>query len=226
LVSRLSRAAAYSLVIGLVAGVLAHYADVDAIATGVMVGILSLPVAFLNARRRRSHEEARWPTPVSRQAEAIRGETPHPQIPTPDQPARRCWFRRQTDTPIADEGLEAAWAIAESLADWAPSRLARVRTSCAAFLREAEITSLDIEVKELTLLIRRRIPELIKACAEQCLNATHSERESLVEDLLESLESVGAEADRYRKEVRRAHGTPFDVLRAHVAARVRREGWL
>ncbi len=81
-------------------------------------------------------------------------------------------------------------------------------------------------MKELTLLIRRRIPELIEACAEQCRNATHSERESLVEDLLESLETVGAEADRCRKEVRRSQGTPFDVLRAHVAARVKKEGWL
>ena len=116
--------------------------------------------------------------------------------------------------------------MAESLADWAPSRVARVRTSCDALLREADLASFDMEMNELTLLIRRRIPELIMACAEQCRNASRSERESLVEDLLESLESVGAEADRCRKQIRRTHGAPFDVLRAHVAARVKKEGWL
>lgn len=226
LISWLSQTAAYSLMIGLAAAVLAHYADRDAAATGLLAGLLSLPVTFLVARARRGHEEARQPTVVAWQAQAVEGETPNPRRPSPNKPPRWSWFRRRTDRRIADEALEGAWAVAGSLADWAPSRLAAVRTSCAALLREADFAPLDMEAKELALLIRRRIPELINACAEQCRDATRSERELLVEDLLDSLEGVGAEADRRRKQARRSRGTPFDVLRAHMANRVKKEGWL
>jgi len=226
MISWLSRTAACSLVVGLVTAVLAHYADLDAAATGVMVGLLSLPVTLLVARPRRSHEEARWPTAVARQAQVVKGRTPDPPLPKPNKPPRRFWFGRRTHPCITDKALEEAWAVAESLADWAPSRLAAVRTSCGALLRESDLAPLDLEAKDLAILIRRRIPELIGACADQCRDATGSERESLVEELLDSLESVGAEADRRRKQARRSRGTPFDVLRAHVGNRVKKEGWI
>lgn len=117
--------------------------------------------------------------------------------------------------------LEAAWASAASQADWAVSRIAAARTSCARLIAIADANPLAADAVDWANVVRRRVPDLVAACAAECADATPSERRRNLEDLVESLEKIGAEADRRRDRHRGARASPFEVQRTYVEQRTR-----
>lgn len=120
-----------------------------------------------------------------------------------------------------NDPLEAAWALAAERADWAVSRIAAARTSCARLLAIAEADPLATDAVDWANVIRRRVPDLVAACLTECEHATPSEQRSNLEDLVESLEKIGAEADRRRSRLLEAGASPFKVQRTYVDQRTR-----
>ncbi len=123
----------------------------------------------------------------------------------------------------ADPGdpLEAAWALAAAEADWAVSRVAAARTSCARLLAIADSDSLATDAVDWANVIRRRVPDLVAACMEECRDATPVERRRNLDDLIDSLEKIGAEAERRRDRFRDGRVSPFTVQRTYVDQRTR-----
>ena len=70
-------------------------------------------------------------------------------------------------------------------------------------------------------VVRRRVPDLVMACLNECRDATGAERRRNLEDLVESLEKIGAEADGRRDRFREARVSPFTVQRTYVEQRTR-----
>ena len=123
----------------------------------------------------------------------------------------------------ADPGdpLEAAWALAAAEADWAVSRVAAARTSCARLLTIADSDSLATDAVDWANVIRRRVPDLVAACMDECRDATPVERRRNLDDLIDSLEKIGAEAERRRDRFRDGRVSPFTVQRTYVDQRTR-----
>jgi hypothetical protein len=129
-------------------------------------------------------------------------------------------FRRMRQAPAADP-LDAAWASVAAEADWAASRIASVRTSCARLIAIADAEPLAADAVDWANVVRRRVPDLVAACMAECTDATASERRSNLEDLVESLEKIGAEADRRRDRFRGNRVSAFTVQRTYVEQRTR-----
>ena len=117
--------------------------------------------------------------------------------------------------------LEAAWAAAAGEADWAVSRIAAARTSCARLIAIADAEPLAADAVDWANVVRRRVPDLVAACLNECRDATGAERRRNLEDLVESLEKIGAEADRRRDRFRETRISPFTVQRTYVEQRTR-----
>lgn len=120
-----------------------------------------------------------------------------------------------------DDPLEAAWLAAARAADWADSRVAVARASCTRLIEIADADPLATEAVDWANVIRRRVPDLVEACMAECADATASERRHNLDDLVESLEKIGAEAERRRDRFRAARATPFEVQRTYVDQRTR-----
>lgn len=129
-------------------------------------------------------------------------------------------MKRVRATRPADP-LDAAWATAAEQADWAVSRIAAARTSCARLIAIADADPLAADAVDWAYVVRRRVPDLVAACAAECADATPSERRRNLEDLVESLEKIGAEADRRRDRHRGNRVSPFEVQRTYVEQRTR-----
>lgn len=129
-------------------------------------------------------------------------------------------FKRMTRAKPADP-LDAAWSAAAAEADWAVSRIAAARTSCVRLLAIAEVEPLATDAVDWANVVRRRVPDLVSACISECVDATSSERRRNLEDLVESLEKIGAEADRRRDRHRGNRVSPFEVQRTYVEQRTR-----
>lgn len=166
--------------------------------------------------------------PAARKSERVRAAEVDERRPSVE--ARRCSptrllgatisrFRRPDPAVAADERLASAWDGLASEADWAASRIAVARTSCGRFLQLADRNALSLDALDFAVLIRKRIPELIRTCLAQCETATPSERPGFLEDAVEALERVAAEADRRRSGLARAGSSSFDIQRAHLAQR-------
>ena len=130
-------------------------------------------------------------------------------------------FKRVRDKANIADPLEAAWTSAAGEADWAVSRIAAARTSCARLIAIADANPLAADAVDWANVIRRRVPDLVAACAAECVGATPSERRRNVEDLVESLEKIGAEADRRRDRHREGRVSAFAVQRTYVDQRTR-----
>lgn len=132
--------------------------------------------------------------------------------------ARR--FARMRQVKSADP-LDAAWSRAAGEADWAVSRIAAARTSCTRLLAIADADPLAADAVDWANVVRRRVPDLVDACLGECADATPSERRRNLEDLVESLEKIGAEADRRRDRHRGGQVSAFEVQRTYVDQRTR-----
>lgn len=117
--------------------------------------------------------------------------------------------------------LDAAFAAVAAEADWAASRIAAVRTSCTRLIAVAEAEPLATDAVDWANVVRRRVPDLVAACMAECADATPAERRGNLEDLIESLEKIGAEADRRRARFRDVRVSPFAVQRTYVDQRTR-----
>lgn len=117
--------------------------------------------------------------------------------------------------------LEAAWTRAASEADWAVSRIAASRTSCARLLAVADADPLATDAVDWANVIRRRVPDLVAACMDECADATPVERRRNLDDLVDSLEKIGAEAERRRDRFRDGRVSAFTVQRTYVDQRTR-----
>lgn len=129
-------------------------------------------------------------------------------------------LRRMQRARPADP-LDAAFAAAAAQADWAASRIAAVRTSCMRLIAVAEAEPLATDAVDWANVVRRRVPDLVTACMAECEQATSTERRGNLEDLVESLEKIGAEADRRRDRFRSAGVSAFAVQRTYVDQRTR-----
>ena len=125
---------------------------------------------------------------------------------------------RASAQPAATDPLGHAWSAAAGRADWAQSRIAVARTSCERLLTLAEERPLDTHAAEWAGVIRRRVPELVTSCLDECARATAAERETHLEHLVEALEKIGGEADRRRTRLL-DQATPFGVQRTYVDQR-------
>lgn len=128
---------------------------------------------------------------------------------------------RRMQRSVPADPLDGAWTDAASHADWAVSRIAAARTSCARLIALADADPLATDLVEWASVVRRRVPDLIAACLAECEHATPAERRGNLEDLVESLEKIGAEADRRRERFRGAKASPFAVQRTYVDQRTR-----
>lgn len=117
--------------------------------------------------------------------------------------------------------LEQSWVQVAEQADWAVSRIAAARTSCTRLIVIADADPLAADAVDWANVVRRRVPDLVAACASECADATPSERRRNLEDLVESLEKIGAEADRRRDRYRGNRVSPFEVQRTYVDQRTR-----
>lgn len=129
-------------------------------------------------------------------------------------------FKRIKQARPADP-LEGAWALAAGEADWAVSRIAAARTSCARLIAIADAEPLVADAVDWANVVRRRVPDLVAACMDESRAATPAERRRNLEDLVESLEKIGAEADRRRDRFRDSRVSPFAVQRTYVEQRTR-----
>ncbi len=129
-------------------------------------------------------------------------------------------LRRMQRARPADP-LDAAWVAVAADADWAASRIAAARTSCMRLIAIAEAEPLATDAVDWANVVRRRVPDLVAACMAECADATPGERRGNLEDLVESLEKIGAEADRRRDRFRNARVSPFTVQRTYVDQRTR-----
>lgn len=129
-------------------------------------------------------------------------------------------LKRMKQAQPADP-LDAAWAAAAGEADWAVSRIAAARTSCARLIAIADAEPLAADAVDWANVIRRRVPDLVAACMDESREATAAERRRNLEDLVDSLEKIGAEADRRRDRFRDSRVSPFTVQRTYVDQRTR-----
>lgn len=112
--------------------------------------------------------------------------------------------------------LELAFAATVEHADWARSRLAVAYESCRLFLRVADRTPLDMDAGQLAIRIRKRIPEHVDECLDKCSLATASERRTILEELVFTLEKVGASADKHRSRLMQPVSDEMTVQRRHL----------
>lgn len=131
-------------------------------------------------------------------------------------------LRRARPADAVADPLESAWTLTAQEADWAVSRIAAARTSCARLIAIADADPLATDAVEWAGVIRRRVPDLVLACLNECSDATPSERRVTLDDLVDSLEKIAAEAERRRDRFREGRVTPFEVQRTYVDQRTRR----
>lgn len=127
--------------------------------------------------------------------------------------------RRQAENP--EDPLEKAWMVAGEQADWAVSRVATARTSCQRLIEVADADPLATDAVDWANVVRRRVPDLVLACMEENREATHVERRRNLDDLVESLEKIGAEAERRRDRYRDGRVSAFNVQRTYVDQRTK-----
>lgn len=225
----------------LVAVVVAEWPEYDPLASGLLAGALLLPAGLVGAIRftRRGGNASQSAVSRTLVVDSAGGSaaTPKPaNRSTTDEPMSpagggdgRGWFGirgKAAPEEAAQEALDAAWSEIAVRADWAMSRIAVARASCTRLLRQADAASLNLEANEWAVVIRRRVPGLVRLYLDQHQDTAARDREGLLEDVVETLEQIAAEADR---RSRRAHGAgreAFDLLRMHIANRAGRNGEL
>lgn len=130
--------------------------------------------------------------------------------------ARPVAAKRASSLPSAETPLDLAWAAAAENADWARSRLAVAQESCRLLLGVADRLPMEVEAGGLAVRIRKRIPEHVAECLDKCEVSTASERRALLEELVFTLEKVGANADRERTRLLGPVTDELSVQRRHL----------
>lgn len=115
--------------------------------------------------------------------------------------------------PLTRSVADPHWQRFEADLDWVARQQARrSRRAIEGFLAERDSPSLTHEHRSLLLSCEKRVPELIDTCLDRCRNASRDERERYVDETLDRLVQIGGEAERARREVRKADDQRLQVL--------------
>ncbi len=167
--------------------------------TTLLAAALLIGAGLMLARRRpRQREHIGQPVPESR----------------PGAQRRRSVDRAPATT---DPALADAWDALAGHADWARSRVAVARTSCDRFLQLADRNALNGEAADLAILIRKRIPEHVNETLGKLDLATSAEARALLDDAVQTVEKVGARAERLRDTLMTAETETLAVQRNHLS---------
>lgn len=168
---------------------------------GLGVALVGVPLALWHAFRRPDD------IPLSSSAEAAVLSNPAlPQTPPPE--------------PDGDEALGAAWQSAAELLPRLGGTLADQRLACARVLHLAAADPLDPELRDVALLVRRHVPELVLRSSELFIDASADEQQELESQLAASLAAI---SDRVQSLIGRHRAAKRDALEVHHR-RVRGEG--
>ena len=202
-------------------------------AVGPLGGLLLFPVFFLKrVRDLRRATKAEHVSPAVPNQSALITQPPRQAASLANttaqisfSPVRRWWKsgRGTSSAPSQDQALQDAWETASMEAVGSGSRIAVVRNSCRHLLEAYALDPLDPILIDGAVLIYKQVPALVVTCLDRCRGASSSIREASLEELVESLESIGADADRRTRPSRRAQNDAFQTAREHVANRTARD---
>jgi len=120
---------------------------------------------------------------------------------------------RATHIPLTRCVPHSDWHRFEAQLDWVARHQARKsRAAIDRFVAERNSPSLTHEHRSLLLSCEKRVPELIETCLERCGNASPQERDHYIDETLDTLNQIGAEAERARREVRDADDRRLEML--------------
>lgn len=115
--------------------------------------------------------------------------------------------------PLTRPEADSHWKRFDAALDWMARKQARrSRRAIEGFVAERDSPSLTNEHRSLLLSFEKRVPELIDTCLDRCRNASPEERERYMDETLDRLVQIGGEAERARREVRKADDQRLQVL--------------
>lgn len=115
--------------------------------------------------------------------------------------------------PLTRPEADSHWKRFDAALDWMARKQARrSRRAIEGFVAERDSPSLTQEHRSLLLSFEKRVPELIETCLDRCRNASPQERERYMDETLDRLVQIGGEAERARREVRKADDQRLQVL--------------
>jgi len=130
-------------------------------------------------------------------------------------------LRRGPGVPSTNLLPDLRWRKLEKVLTWPERQRARLaRESIQGFLAERQSSSLTHEHQSLLVSLERRVPELIDTCLDRCQRARSDERRTYVNETLERLAQIGAEAEQARAEVRAADDQRLEVLHRYFDGRI------
>jgi hypothetical protein len=202
-VTRVLMSLSIALAGGLLAGQVGALYGLDEIVVSLAAALLLFPLILRLGRR--SEERRRL-----RRAKA----------------AMRDGGRAAPPAPAAASGdpqVDAALADVEPMLDWAHGRIAVLRGSYGRLFRHAAANPTDSATVEWAVVMRGQVPGLVRAALAEQGSASPSERRQLLEDLLDSLERLAAEAERRLSDARALGTSDFAIRREHIARRTGRD---
>ena len=121
--------------------------------------------------------------------------------------------QRGPGVPTTNFLPDPRWRKLDRCLSWPERQRARLaRESIQGFLAERQSPSLTHEHQSLLVSLERRVPELIDTCLDRCQRARPEERRAYVDETLNRLVQIGAEAEQARAEVRSADDQRLQVL--------------
>lgn len=177
----------------------ADLTSAPALLGGLALFVLALAIG--NSRRRARRAQAVEQDRVSR-ARRVVDAPPPAREPRAAKLASSALAR---PLPAADASLaDTDHRLGDTLdrladaADFAGSRIAVARSSCARFLAAADRDPGNGEAEDFAILLRKRVPERIDECLADCRHLTALESRALLEDAVADVEKAGAIADKRR----------------------------
>lgn len=139
---------------------------------------------------------------------------------------RRSALDEPGPVPMLGDGgqMTDVWARLRRLAPDSPNRIAAVERSCERFLKRAPAGTLDLATIEDAQLVRDRLPSLVDACERQV--EAGGDRAVLADQLLDSIETIAAAAERATARIDATGREAWDRERDHVARRTARDDGL
>lgn len=193
----------------------AYFDDGLGTLVGVLGGLLLFPIFFIRSLRAGSQPTATVLPPILTEPVSKKIEPPS---------ARSSWsfLHRAKFRPDPNRELEGAWDKAIIEADEIASEIAIARRSCRKFLNAAADRELDSDAIDWAVFIRKHVPNLIEGFLQRCRKRP-GERAEAMDALADSLQRIGAEADR--RTARKGSETvdAFDITREHIRRRTARD---
>ena len=132
-------------------------------------------------------------------------------------------LRRGPGVPSTNLVPDLRWRKLDKCLTWPERQRARLaRESIHGFLAERQSPSLSHEHQSLLVSLERRVPELIDTCLERCQRARPEERRGYVDETLDRLVQIAAEAEQARAEVRAADDQRLQVLHRYFDGKTTR----